>query len=190
MTSEGTNDKNLFVRFIKKHPNIYFKVIFDIEKFQEDCSIDSVGYILFDDKINQPVYFDINGINILKRRYLEMICLETNMDKQEFFLSDKWKFASKRESNEIKQKIAWLIFLSTVHHCNVFYTRVRRDIGMGYLHGFDDHIVEKFRLITLKENVYKKKTNYYTLYLFGKYNDIITKRLFFFSKRKRQSQIS
>ena len=52
LTSEGTNDKNQFVQFIKKHPNIYFKVIFDIEKFQEDCSIDSVGYILFDEKLS------------------------------------------------------------------------------------------------------------------------------------------
>ena len=186
LTSENTNDKNQFVQFIKKHPNIYFKVIFDIEKFQEDCSIDSVGYILFDEKINQPVYFDINGINILQQRYLEMVCLGTNMDKQEYLLSDKWKFASKRESNEIKQKIAWLIFLSTVHNCNAFYIRVRRDIGMDYLHEFDENIVEKYRLVTLKENVNKMKRNYFTSFLFGKYNDIITKRLFFFQRENEK----
>ena len=82
LTSEDTNDTNLFVQFIGNHPNIYFKVIFDIEKFEEDFSIDSVGYILFDEKINQPVFFDINGIHILKQRFLEMICLGENMDRQ------------------------------------------------------------------------------------------------------------
>ena len=120
-------------------------------------------------KKNQFIYLDINGLHFLHTRLRGVITTG----------EDVWKFANNEDREKVKQKLAWLIFNAIVHEGCDFDIKIRKKIGMNYLDEFDEKNIEKFRLMSLKENDNQDKREYYYSFLFGRYNDTFNKRLFF-----------
>lgn len=157
-------------QLIQKKPGTLIKVVLHSEKFDQECCIDLVGYVMFNDTMNQAVFYDINGLEIMSNRFQFITSESDTMNWYSYFLTDKWRIASLLDINKLKHKIAYMIFQDEVHLCGNLSFTMRKSIGMRIFDDFDDHFIEKCRIQARYSATSSHKTEFMIAYLFGKYS--------------------
>lgn len=173
-------DHNFIIRLVKKNSNKYIKVILNVKEFDKENDIQYVGYILVEGEKSKITFFDINGIEILMNRFHKLTGTKGIDCWDDHFKSGNWRIADVMDMNKIQQKLAWMIFSVQVHSAGKFDFRLRREIGMNIGDEFNACVTEKFRLMTQLTDDPLMKKRFAFAYMFGKYSDKITKRLFLF----------
>ena len=173
-------DQNYAIRLVQRNPNKFIKVILNVKEFEKEYDVRYVGYIYSEGNNYKEKFFDINGIEIMSDRFQKLTGVKGLNYCNDHFKSGDWRIVDVMDINKVQQKLAWMIFQARVHAAGKFDFMLRRKIGMDIGEDFDACIVEKFRLMAeLTQNPAIKK-RFIFAYIFGKYSDVVTKRMFLF----------